>query len=340
MLGKHSGRLAWPVAVASLLGLALTLGVTVPVVAHSSSPAAVKAAQNQRQLIEVLRQDRAGRALAAQSQVVRLLRGIAANQRQLRALNRVLARDTGAAARLRAQLAGDSAALAGVIRTAYVTSSGSETLGTAIASSTLTAFVNASSLPAATAANLTSLVVQVERAHRGIRRALAGLQAARTKAAATEAALNRQAQLLLIAAANRDAAFQAASAAAQRLLAELANQGAPVASGGTCGNHFYYGECTWYVATRRCIPWFGNADQWWGAAAAYGYAEGHTPAVGAVAVFATDAYSPMGHVAYVQALGKGQFEVAEMNYSGWAVVDYRWISDSSSSIVGFIYGHS
>ncbi|HUY61939.1 MAG TPA: hypothetical protein VMW49_08680, partial [Candidatus Dormibacteraeota bacterium] len=238
--------------------MVLTLAVTAPVVARTSSPAAAAAAQNQRQLVQVLRQDKAGRALAAQAQVVRILKGMAANQRQLRALNTVLARDTATAARLRAQLAGDRAALAGVIRTAYVTASGSATLGTAIASSTLAAFVNASSLPAATAANLTSLVGQVQHANLGIRLALAGLKAAEVKAAATESALNRQAQQLLVAAAARDAAFTAASANAQALLADLANQGTPVASGGSCGNHFYYGECTWYVATRRCIPWFGN----------------------------------------------------------------------------------
>ena len=38
----------------------------------------------------------------------------------------------------------------------------------------------------------------------------------------------------------------------------------PGGSGGSCGNHFYYGYCTWYVANRRCIPWFGNAWEWYG----------------------------------------------------------------------------
>ncbi len=339
MLGKHSGRRASLAGLASLLGLVLTLAVTAPVVARSSNPVGTVAARNRQQLIQVLRQDRAGRALAAQARVVQILKGMAANQRQLRRLNRILIRDTDAATRLQAQLTGDRAALAAVIRTAYVTASGAATLGTAIASSTLTAFVNASSLPAATAANLTSLVVEVQRARSGIHRALTGLRAAEEQGVTTESALNRQAQQLLVAAANRDAAFQAASAQARPLLADLANQGAVAPSSGPCGNHFYYGQCTWYVATRRCIPWFGNADQWWGAAAAAGYAEGHTPVVGAVAVFGVNAYSPIGHVAYVQAVGKGQFEVAEMNYSAWAVVDYRWVSDSSSSVVGFIYGH-
>ena len=36
------------------------------------------------------------------------------------------------------------------------------------------------------------------------------------------------------------------------------------------GNHFTFGYCTWYVATRRNIPWFGNAIEWWPNARAYG----------------------------------------------------------------------
>ena len=50
----------------------------------------------------------------------------------------------------------------------------------------------------------------------------------------------------------------------------------------------------------------------------------------------------VGHVAYVEHVNlDGTFEISEMNYhadgGGWGRVDYRTISSSDSSIVGFIY---
>lgn len=111
-------------------------------------------------------------------------------------------------------------------------------------------------------------------------------------------------------------------------------------SGAHGGDHFSFGECTWYVAQRRYIPWFGNADQWYTAAAAMGFPEGHVPQVGAVVVFwpGGDGAGSVGHVAYVESvLPGGYFMLSEMNFGAWDRVDTRILPGDSSGIQGFIY---
>lgn len=110
--------------------------------------------------------------------------------------------------------------------------------------------------------------------------------------------------------------------------------GPQMSAGG--GNHFSYGYCTWYVANRRYIPWFGNAIEWWPNARAYGYAEGQTPQVGAVMVTSE---SSAGHVAYVESVNAdGSWTVSEMNYVAWGVVSTRTIRPGQVPLLGFIYG--
>ncbi len=111
-------------------------------------------------------------------------------------------------------------------------------------------------------------------------------------------------------------------------------------SGAHGGDHFSFGECTWYVAQRRYIPWFGNADQWYAAAAAMGFPEGHVPQVGAVVVFwpGGDGAGYVGHVGYVESvLPGGYFMLSEMNFGAWDRVDTRILPGDSSGIQGFIY---
>ena len=129
---------------------------------------------------------------------------------------------------------------------------------------------------------------------------------------------------------------------------EIDSSNAPAHVGsGSCADRFAYGQCTWYVATRRCIPWSGNANQWYGAAAAMGYNEGHVPVVGAVVVFwpGGDGASGVGHVGYVEAVGPdngippGDFRMSEMNFGGWGRVNYRILPGNSPGIQGFIYDH-
>ena len=111
-----------------------------------------------------------------------------------------------------------------------------------------------------------------------------------------------------------------------------------VNGGGSCGNHFSYGYCTWYVANRRCIPWFGNAWEWYGNAQAYGYPVGHQARVGAVAVW-DQRMSGYGHVAYVESVQGDGFTVSEMNYNAWGQVNSRFVPYSNPGpLTGFIYG--
>jgi surface antigen len=101
-------------------------------------------------------------------------------------------------------------------------------------------------------------------------------------------------------------------------------------------NHFAYGYCTYYVATRRNVPWFGNAIQWWPNAPPYGYAEGQTPVPGAIMVTRE---SSVGHVAYVESVnGDGSWTVSEMNFVAWNVVSRRTLRPGQAPVVGFIYG--
>ncbi|MFN2568724.1 MAG: CHAP domain-containing protein [Candidatus Dormibacteria bacterium] len=105
------------------------------------------------------------------------------------------------------------------------------------------------------------------------------------------------------------------------------------------GNNFPYGQCTWYVATRRRVSWSGNAVAWWSAARGI-RPEGHTPIQGAIVVFSGGWF---GHVGYVEKVNpNGTFEMSEMNYfgatgGGWGRVDRRTISPRDSGISGFIY---
>ncbi len=103
---------------------------------------------------------------------------------------------------------------------------------------------------------------------------------------------------------------------------------------GSSYNRFPYGWCTWYVASRRNVPWSGNAGDWYWNAASMGYSVGHAPAPGAIMVTAESGW---GHVAYVESVNGNTFTVSEMNYNGWGVVDRRTVSAGSVPLIGFIY---
>ena len=106
-------------------------------------------------------------------------------------------------------------------------------------------------------------------------------------------------------------------------------------SAGT-GGHFPWGWCTWYVSSKRYVPWMGNAREWFSNARAMGYAVGPDPRAGAIMVTRE---SWWGHVAFVESVdpdGRG-FTVTEMNYRGFGVVSSRHFTSTPSVAVGFIY---
>ena len=98
---------------------------------------------------------------------------------------------------------------------------------------------------------------------------------------------------------------------------------------------FPWGECTYWVASQRYIPWSGNAVNWWWNSQAYGAPEGQVPVVGAVAVYENGYY---GHVGYVtKVLPNGSWVQSEMNAPGLGVVDTRTVSPTVGYFLGFIY---
>jgi LysM repeat protein len=114
--------------------------------------------------------------------------------------------------------------------------------------------------------------------------------------------------------------------------------GAPV--GHYAVTRFPWGWCTWYVATRRPVPWAGNAIEWYGNAKAMGFPVGSQPKAGAIMV-ETESPIGLGHVAYVEKVyTDGSWLISEMNYGMFGVTDQRLIKPGQlgGALIGFIYG--
>jgi surface antigen len=107
-----------------------------------------------------------------------------------------------------------------------------------------------------------------------------------------------------------------------------------VSSANGSGHRFPYGYCTWYVASKKHIPWSGNAGTWLYKAKASGYATGKAPRVGSIMV---SSESWWGHVAIVEKVSGGVITISEMNYKGWAKRSSRTLAANSRVIKGFIY---
>lgn len=91
---------------------------------------------------------------------------------------------------------------------------------------------------------------------------------------------------------------------------------------GTYGNSYAYGQCTWYVASRKAVPGdWGNAGTWFYNAQAQGWATGYSPQVGAIG---TTTAGYWGHVVIIEAVEGNNVLVSEMNYNGWNVISSRW----------------
>jgi surface antigen len=101
------------------------------------------------------------------------------------------------------------------------------------------------------------------------------------------------------------------------------------------GRRFPWGQCTYYVATRRYVPWNGDAKNWLTNARAYGFRTGSTPVAGAIMV--TSENKRYGHVVYVEAVSDDKVTVSEMNFVGKGIKSVRVISASSPIIRGYIY---
>lgn len=104
---------------------------------------------------------------------------------------------------------------------------------------------------------------------------------------------------------------------------------------GTGQSHSYpYGQCTWYVAQKRYIPWAGHAYTWLAKARQYGFKTGSAPQVGAIIVTRESWY---GHVGYVEAVQGNWVTFSEMNHLGWGIKDVRTLHINDYRIRGYIY---
>lgn len=100
------------------------------------------------------------------------------------------------------------------------------------------------------------------------------------------------------------------------------------------GHRFPYGQCTWYVSSKKYIPWSGNAGTWLDKARMMGFSTGRVAKKGAVAVFGGNYY---GHVAVVEEVQGDRVAISEMNYKGFGRMNYRNISAYDPKLKGFIY---
>jgi surface antigen len=103
--------------------------------------------------------------------------------------------------------------------------------------------------------------------------------------------------------------------------------------------HFPYGQCTWYVAQKRVVPWSGHAKSWLANAQAYGYQTGSVPRAGAIMVLSEGGWlgRRYGHVAYVEAVKGSWVTISEMNYNCYACRSVRTLNINDRRIRGYIY---
>lgn len=349
---------------AIVLGLgALLGGGLADVPATRAATASINALQSERaQLLAQLAalepaQNAASGALAdaersfgsAQAQVLAARRQLAALNNRLLFLGSQIAADQATVDRAKQQLAV-------VTRQTYETTSTNSWVAAVLSAPSFNKAMEKLTATSHVAGQVQELQTSVAAKQRAIRAEQAEVKQDFANATALEGQLAAASNAMLGLVAQRNGAYQLASAPARLIAGRIANldqqiaaEQAPPSAGpanqGSCGNHFAYGQCTWYVATRRCVPWVGNANQWYYNAAKYGYPEGRAPQVGAVVVFwpGGDGASSVGHVGYVEAVGPsdgvpaGYFRLSEMNFNGWNRVNYRTLPSNSSGIQGFIY---
>lgn len=114
----------------------------------------------------------------------------------------------------------------------------------------------------------------------------------------------------------------------------LAKQGLPSSPEGTNCHTFVPGQCTWYVARKRCIPWAGHAKSWIANAQRLGFTISSNPAVGAV--ISTREGGWWGHVSYVESFDEETVTFSEMNHTGPWVITKRTLKRNDRRIIGYI----
>jgi surface antigen len=124
-------------------------------------------------------------------------------------------------------------------------------------------------------------------------------------------------------------------------------QGIPTAppSYGGNGNHFYYGQCTYWAAMRyheltgKWVPWLGNANQWAAGARSFGWIVSSTPKLHSIIVLQAGVQGSgyYGHVAIVEQVNSdGSVLTSNWNWLGnWGVKTMVVFTPGSG--VSFVY---
>lgn len=282
---------------------------------------------------------------AAQQKVLDEQSQLATLNAQMLALNQQIAGDEAEIARAKTNLAA-------FMRATYEASNSDAVMAAVLSANSFGQAMDRLSNASHVARDVADLQHEVATKDAAVLRERTQVQKDFARASSMEADLGSDRDRLMTILLARNELFQTLNGPARKIaqqIADLDNQiaaaRAPRGSGGSCANHFAYGQCTWYVANRRCVPWGGNANMWYYNAARMGFPEGHTPVPGAIVVFwpGGDGASWIGHVAYVEAVGPaagipgGYFKLSEMNFDGWARVNYRVLPNNSSGIQGFVY---
>lgn len=100
---------------------------------------------------------------------------------------------------------------------------------------------------------------------------------------------------------------------------------------------FPWGQCTWYVASKRYVPWSGHAKYWLANARSYGFQTGSEPVPGAIMATSESWY---GHVAYVEAVNGDRVTISEMyGVPSWekGKLKTRTLNKNDWRIRGYIY---
>ncbi|MBV8301426.1 MAG: CHAP domain-containing protein [Candidatus Dormibacteraeota bacterium] len=348
------------VLIAAGLGTLLATGIGSITVTHATtSPVDALRARRAALLAELVAMqpsiDSAGGQLnAAESAYQTQQQKVLQTQQHLASLNAQLQSLDGQMTADQATIAQDKADLGTIIRATYESAGNDQVLAAVLSSNDFTQAMDRLRNASQVSHQVSDLVAKLSGQEQQIREDRVQIKTDFAQASTLEQQLSSMSNQLLAVLMNRNFAFNTLDGPARAIAAQIATideeiaaaQMPSYAGGGSCGDHFAYGQCTWYVASRRCVPWVGNADQWYYNAAAMGFKEGHVPAPGAIVVFwpGGDGASGIGHVAYVEAVGPangipaGYFLQSEMNFAGWDRVSYRTLPDNSPGIQGFIYG--
>ena len=333
--------------------------VSPPAIASSPTPSQADQLRAERAALLVKLQALSGPRASARGQLVAAEQSFAQVQTQLLDARKQLAAINTSLEQLARQIADDEHAvleakkqLAALVRATYEVAGNDGFTAAIFSSDNFSQAIDRLRTAQHVGDQVTRLQTDLDARQRALAAERASLQTQGAQAEALEQGLGADSNRLTVAVMQRDSSLASVDGPARTIATRIAqidqelaqSPSAPaVGSSHSCGNRFAYGYCTYYVATRRCIPWLGNAWQWWGNAAAMGYREGRTPARGAVAVWGRGGYSPEGHVAFVEQVGPadgvpaGSFLISEMNFRGWNRVDDRVVSDNAPGLVGFIY---